>query len=113
MRNLHAQQDRAAARGLRPEPLDVIERVPGEARRRRAHRVALREMEEALAQLGGEQREVVLMVALTGMSYKTARGPGGADWHGDVAPGARPRALAADAGGRDAGQGRAAARRVK
>ena len=72
MRNLHANGIRACRARLAPEPLDAIERVPGEGEAQSAL-VALREMEEALARLGGEQREVVLMVALTGMSYHAPR----------------------------------------
>ena len=46
----------------------MVEHMPGENEAQSAW-VALREMEEALVRLSDEQREVVLMVALTGMSY--------------------------------------------
>jgi RNA polymerase sigma-70 factor, ECF subfamily len=69
LRNLHANGIRARRARPAPEPLDAAERVPGEEGPQSV-RVALREMEEALLRLSGEQREVVLMVALTGMSYQ-------------------------------------------
>lgn len=68
MRNLHANGMRARRAQPAPEPLDVVEHMPGENEAQSAW-VALREMEEALVRLSDEQREVVLMVALTGMSY--------------------------------------------
>ena len=69
MRNLHANGIRARRARPASEALNAAEHVPAESEAQSAW-VALREMEEALARLSGEQREVVLMVALTGMSYQ-------------------------------------------
>ena len=69
LRNLHANGMRARRARPASEALDAAEHVPAESEAQSAW-VALREMEEALARLSGEQREVVLMVALTGMSYQ-------------------------------------------
>ena len=52
-----------------PEPLDGIREEPVVAGAQTA-RIALREMEAALESLREEQRQVVVMVALTGMSYQ-------------------------------------------
>ena len=59
----------ACAPALAVDEGRITEHVPAESEAQSAW-VALREMEEALARLSGEQREVVLMVALTGMSYQ-------------------------------------------
>jgi RNA polymerase sigma-70 factor (ECF subfamily) len=69
MRNLHANEIRKRRARPAPESIDAARRTPAEGEAQTA-RVALREMEEALARLSEEQRQVVLMVALSGMSYQ-------------------------------------------
>ena len=69
MRNIYANQARSRRARPIPEPIDGLREEPAEDGGQ-ATRVALREMEAALAALRDEQREVVLMVALSGMSYQ-------------------------------------------
>ena len=74
----HAQPPRHPGSGpAAPGPRRNRSTRPSAPRKAAERLVALREMEEALACLSDEQREVVLMVALTGMSYKTAPRPWG------------------------------------
>ena len=69
LRNLYLNQ--ARARRARPAPisLDELESQPA-GPEAQSSRVALREMQAALAGLDEEQRQVVTMVALTGMTYR-------------------------------------------
>jgi RNA polymerase sigma-70 factor (ECF subfamily) len=69
MHNLHANQVRA--RRVRPEQRTIAETdpVPEIPEGQTAH-VALREMQAALAALSQDQRRVVLLVALEGLSYQ-------------------------------------------
>ena len=54
-----------------------------------------RDLDQALQLLSGEQRRVVLLVGLEGLSYaETARGAGDSRRHGHVAAGARARPVA-------------------
>jgi RNA polymerase sigma-70 factor (ECF subfamily) len=68
MHNLYANEIRARRSRPTLEPLDPAHQLPDESAAPLG-RVALHEMERALAQLSEEQRQVVLMVSLTGMSY--------------------------------------------
>jgi len=69
LRNLYLNQ--ARARRARPVPisLDDLEGQPA-GPEAQSSGIALREMQVALAGLADEQRQVVTMVALTGMSYR-------------------------------------------
>ena len=69
MHDLHTNQARKGCARPAPEPLDGIREEPAEDGARTA-RIALREMEAAVESLREEQRQVVVMVALTGMSYQ-------------------------------------------
>ena len=69
MRNIHANRARRLHGGPAFEPIEATEAEPADAEAQTAG-VALREMGTALARLPDEQRQVVLMVALSGMSYR-------------------------------------------
>jgi RNA polymerase sigma-70 factor (ECF subfamily) len=65
----------------------------------------LRDLEIALGKLAPEQRQVILLVGLEGMSYEeVAAGPGHPDRHGALAPVARARSAAQADGGRGRSQ---------
>lgn len=69
LRNLYLNQVRARRARPAPIPLDELERQPA-GPEAQSSAVALREMQAALARLDEEQRQVVTMVALTGMTYR-------------------------------------------
>lgn len=69
MRNIHANRTRRFHGGPAFEPIEDVQAEPADAEAQTAS-VALREMRNALRQLPDEQRQVVLLVALSGMSYR-------------------------------------------
>jgi RNA polymerase sigma-70 factor (ECF subfamily) len=69
MHNLHANQRRHRSRWPAPEPITPGREEPA-ADEAQTVQLVLREMETALARLPAEQRQAVLMVALSGMSYQ-------------------------------------------
>jgi RNA polymerase sigma-70 factor, ECF subfamily len=69
MRNLHANQVRSRLRQPSVEPIQALREEPAEDGSQTAW-LTLREMETALAELQEEQRQVVVMVALSGMTYQ-------------------------------------------
>jgi RNA polymerase sigma-70 factor (ECF subfamily) len=69
MRNLYTNQVRSRRAHTAAEPVEALREEPAEDGAQSA-RVTLGEMEAALATLSEEQRQVVLMVALSGMSYR-------------------------------------------
>jgi RNA polymerase sigma-70 factor, ECF subfamily len=69
LHNLHANKVRRHRAAPAAEPIDAGGDLPAEEEGQ-SSRVALREMERALALLSEEQRRVVLLVALSGLSYQ-------------------------------------------
>ncbi len=69
MRNLHANQRRQERRRPSHQAIDEALHLPG-PEDAHAGRLELRELEAALDLLPADQREVVLLVALSGMSYQ-------------------------------------------
>ena len=69
MHNLYSNQRRHRRAQPTPEPIDATTKG-GAADEAQTARVSLREMQAALAALREEQRQVVVMVALSGMSYQ-------------------------------------------
>jgi RNA polymerase sigma-70 factor, ECF subfamily len=69
LHNLHANEMRRDRALPSVEPIDLGGDVLAEAESQ-SSRVALREMERALCLLSEEQRRVVLLVALSGLSYQ-------------------------------------------
>lgn len=69
MRNIHANRARRFHGGPTFEPIEGTNVEPADAEAQTAG-VALREMRTALGRLPDDQRHVVLLVALSGMSYR-------------------------------------------
>jgi RNA polymerase sigma-70 factor (ECF subfamily) len=69
LQNIYANELRALRARPPHQPIDDVRDLPN-GRAGHDARVELREMETALNLLGEEQRQVILMVALTGLSYR-------------------------------------------
>jgi RNA polymerase sigma-70 factor (ECF subfamily) len=69
MHNVHANQARSLSTRPRPQPLEAASDV-ADGSQSAAAQLVLGEMARALDQLPDEQRRVVLLVALEGLSYQ-------------------------------------------